>query len=204
MRPRDGNKSTNFFSWFDKLTTNGETSRISMRAPFALSASKGERRIPRRSVSAEAGFTLVELLVAAMLSGIALVGIISFYFFFTDQLQTGSDRLSMQRDGSYALEVLSQNIRGGKSVVIDPLGTGTPDRIQVKDSGGTILKDYYRDSALSQLKEQLSGQIIISNVQSLTFALVPPAINSVSINLVLQDSRNGPLAFASQETARLN
>jgi len=158
----------------------------------------------RARIGGEAGFTLVELLVAAMLTGIALVGIISFYFFFTDQLQTGSDRLSMQRDGSYALEVLSQNIRGGKSVVIDPLGTGTPDRIQIKDSGGTILKDYYRDSALSQLKEQLSGQIIISNVQSLTFALVPPAINSVSINLVLQDSRNGPLAFASQETARLN
>jgi hypothetical protein len=35
---------------FDKLSTNGKSSTISVQAPFALSLSKGERRVFKQSL----------------------------------------------------------------------------------------------------------------------------------------------------------
>ena len=46
LRSRSFNRlRKNSFSCFDKLSTNGETSMISMPGPFVLSLSKGEQRV---------------------------------------------------------------------------------------------------------------------------------------------------------------
>jgi hypothetical protein len=43
------------FKWFDKLTTNGYILIISMLPPFALSLSKGERKVFQQPVNFQDG-----------------------------------------------------------------------------------------------------------------------------------------------------
>jgi len=100
------------------------------------------------------GFTLFELMVAVILAGIMMTGALLISNQFVELWRAGNSRMEAQRQGTYALGVMERNIKQGNDYLIENYGSGTDNKITVKNIptqiGQTIVaKDivYYWDNS---------------------------------------------------------
>ena len=73
----------------------------------------------------ERGFTLMELLAAAMVFGLVGLAMGTYYLFSVQRVEEGASRAEQQRNGSLALQVMADAIRGARKVEI-PVAGGPP------------------------------------------------------------------------------
>jgi prepilin-type N-terminal cleavage/methylation domain-containing protein len=104
--------------------------------------------------NSQKGFTLFELMVAVILAGIMMTGAFLISKQFMDLWEAGKSRMEAQRQGTYALGVMERNIKQGNDYLIENYGSGTDNKITVKNIptqiGQTIVaKDivYYWDNS---------------------------------------------------------
>jgi prepilin-type N-terminal cleavage/methylation domain-containing protein len=94
------------------------------------------------------GFTLVELLIALVISLFVLAAVGSIYSYFLGIWDQANSSLELQRDGSFAIEEMAKKIRNGSEFTIDDYGTGTDNKIIiVTNATSTGLIGFYQDTA---------------------------------------------------------
>ncbi|MBI2875930.1 MAG: prepilin-type N-terminal cleavage/methylation domain-containing protein [Candidatus Tectomicrobia bacterium] len=117
----------------------------------------------------EGGFTLVEVLIVALLGSVILLGLTTLYvngLAFYDQ---GIGRLELQRQGSLAMEDMAREIREGTGFTIG----GAQDRLDVTVAAGTLA--YFR--AGNNLNFQDTAGNILTLVPS---ASVPCSVSQLT------------------------
>lgn len=100
------------------------------------------------------GFTLFELMITVLLTGIMMTGTVLLYTQFMDLWDSDNSQLEVQRQGTYALGVMEKNIKQGNDYTIENYGSGTSNKITIKNiptqtgSQPIVAKDieYYWDS----------------------------------------------------------
>jgi type II secretory pathway pseudopilin PulG len=70
----------------------------------------------------QGGISLVELLAAALVFGVVGLAMGTYYVFSVQRVEAGSARAELQRNGSLALQVVGEAIRGGRRVIIPAEG----------------------------------------------------------------------------------
>lgn len=63
------------------------------------------------------GFTLLEVLIGALLAGIFLLGLSSLYLAATRSLSHAGSTIALQRQGALALEEIARRVRGASTLV---------------------------------------------------------------------------------------
>ena len=107
----------------------------------------------------QAGFTLIELIVALLLAAIMMVGAMFIYRDFMDSWDEELSSIEIQRQGTYALAVMGNVIKNSVEFSIGDYGGGTDNKLTVTvptTSGGAKDVDYYQDDGASpkELKEK--------------------------------------------------
>jgi prepilin-type N-terminal cleavage/methylation domain-containing protein len=188
-------------------------------------------RIPAQGTArkvTQAGFTLIELIVALVLAGIMMVGALFIYRDFMDTWDRELSSMEMQRQGTYALAEMEEAIKkaihdddGGGSIqfVIGNYGGGTDNMltVTVPDSGGAEDIEYYHDDGVSpeELKRR-EGAVVTRiipdvlpetegegiEVDALTFTDDTVVGRSIRIDLRLSDSHDQTTEFTSSVRLR--
>lgn len=132
----------------------------------------------------EKGFTLVELIIALIISTmivLAVGGIIVSTFSFW---QKGEEQINLQRDISYAALVMEKNIREGISFNIP---SNTELDINQASGTGTVTASFWLDIPNNNLMADLGagGYILVNNVQDLSFTVSSTSSPAVNITLTL-------------------
>ena len=74
------------------------------------------------------GFTLFELMITVLLTGIMMTGTVLLYTQFMDLWDSDNSQLEVQRQGTYALGVMEKNIKQGNDYTIENYGSGTSNK----------------------------------------------------------------------------
>lgn len=105
------------------------------------------------------GFTLFELMVTIVLSGIMMTGAVLIYIQFMDLWNKGNSQLEAQRQGTYVLWVMEKAIKSGEKYDLSNYENDKYHKITVttlvvnKDTGVTSAQDkeYYLDKTTSPM-----------------------------------------------------
>ena len=164
----------------------------------------------------QAGFTLIELIVALLLAAIMMVGAMFIYRDFMDSWDEELSSIEIQRQGTYALAVMGNVIKNSVEFSIGDYGGGTDNKLTVTvptTSGGAKDVDYYHDDGASpkELKEKdamVTTTIIPDThieeieVANLTFTDDTIVGRSVRIDLRLTDSYGQTADFTASVRLR--
>ena len=111
------------------------------------------------------GMTLVELLVAAVITTIVILGVGTVMASGYKSLNRGFKRVDLQRDASYAMFVFSLPVKEATGAAIEEEGSKLI--IDNRDGTQTI---FFHDSDTKELKKQIDENephILIKNVEDL-------------------------------------
>ncbi|HEV8338994.1 MAG TPA: hypothetical protein VGR25_04975 [bacterium] len=113
------------------------------------------------------GITLIEVLVASGLLGLALVGIFGTIRLTFDGMAMTERQLESQQSLRVAIDRMAEELRWGEEVMTDPLCGGLcPDRITVRVSphnprrpGQAYVVTFRRDAAQRELERRLGAAV---------------------------------------------
>lgn len=128
----------------------------------------------------EKGFTLVELIIALIISTMILFavgGIIVSTFSFW---QKGEEQINLQKDISYAALVMEKNIREGIS-----FGPPPPSGTQLNINQASGIIRFWLDNNNLMADLGAGGYILVNNVQDLSFTVSSASSPAVNITLTL-------------------
>ncbi len=130
------------------------------------------------------GITLVEVLIAAILSTVAIAAAFAVYAGTMHSWEGTACLTNVQREASLAVEVMAREIRCGSSVTI---GAGS-NAISIYYDTGTsdsLMATFHTDGS-NQLID-IDGGIVTSNVSSLSFS--SPDGRAINIDVIVENGR---------------
>lgn len=142
----------------------------------------------------ERGITLVEVTVVMVLASLVMVGLVGFYVTSQNTWLTASSQVMTQRDGTLALEMMSDSIRA--SAVADV--SNSPDslhvRITLTDALGNNFIAFYWSSADSLLHWENPvgterGPLISPRIERFSATENDTLVSILALNLVDPNGR---------------
>lgn len=141
---------------------------------------------PIRSDRDQRGVTLVELMLAIMLSVVVILGAGSIYRGVDRSFKVGAEKVQDRRGASLLTKVVSRRIRVASDFVIynennpaDPLDTG--NSLALLDAAGDVVYRYVWDAANSALADSSGNRVGASHIQSVTFSLDPVSPRTIRL-----------------------
>lgn len=129
------------------------------------------------------GFSLTELLVAAAIGAVVLLGIGTFYLSTLRFYEQSSTQAALQRQATLALEEMARQIRPAQALVLDTC-KGVANALRVRNAGGDYC--FYQDANNQFIEDRpppngtwnlLAGAPATLSLSpgSLTFCFDPPS-----------------------------
>jgi type II secretory pathway pseudopilin PulG len=95
-------------------------------------------------MTSQRGFSLVELLVAAMAATLVIAGLLSLYVATTRSFGESNAQVVLQRQGALALDEIARQVRQASAIRLADCN-GVPNSVQVSTLAGTVC--YYGDDS---------------------------------------------------------
>ena len=134
-----------------------------------------------RGLRREAGLTMVEVIVATIVTAIVLLSLITLYLTSMDAWDRSGARLALQRRADLALERIAADVRAGSKVEIDP-GQTQMSIYRTTATGDSLVASY---ALVDDELQNNHGTVLAERLTSLQFASVAGC--KVSIPLTLED-----------------
>ena len=131
----------------------------------------------------EAGFTILELLIAGVAAAIVALAVMSMYISSMQAWGSAGSRLALQRSADYAVERILGDIRKGSRVVITSGGAAMAI-YRATASGDSLMVSY---SVVSNELRNSFGVVLVNRVTSLQFTSGNGV--KVGVELELYDNR---------------
>jgi hypothetical protein len=138
------------------------------------------RRLARWPLGSEAGLTLMELMVAAIVAAIVLLALVTMYITSMQAWDRSGARLALQRNAALALNQVVFDVRHGSRVEI---GAGSTElTVYRTTAGGDSLSAYYQLVG-DELRNQ-HGTVLVDKITSLQFTSPNGTHVDIQMNLV--------------------
>jgi type II secretory pathway pseudopilin PulG len=163
------------------------------------------RAIPSRS---EAGFTLIELMMGAMISVIVIVLAGGLYLSSVRSVQADSRKVTAQQEASLMSQAIARQVRAGHDIRVYRV----PNRATEVDSGDGVavidttgadrayLEWSRADSAL--VDGPAGHRVSAAHIDSLAFVVDPAFPRTVKYRYQVDDNAGYQIRFESAATAR--
>lgn len=155
----------------------------------------------------ERGFTLVELLVAAFLAGVVLLGASSLYVATTRAFDESSSQAALQRQGTLVMEELARQVRSA-TVITTTTCNGHANSLQVTtagvthcyyvDAGGELCQysaSTCRNLLAGSLRPRVPGSQAQLTANSTSFTATPVGANRADVTFRISDGLNPSMEF---------
>ena len=129
----------------------------------------------------DAGLTMVEVIVASVVTAIVLLSLVTLYLTSMDAWDRSGARLALQRRADLALERIASDVRAGSKVEISP-GQTEMSIYRTTATGDSLIASYSRVG--HELRNN-HGTVLAERLTSLQF--VSSAGCKVTIQLTLED-----------------
>jgi Tfp pilus assembly protein PilW len=154
-----------------------------------------------RMVRGEAGFTLVEIMVAGAIGAFILASVLTTYVFSMKGLRAIANYDEIHSDGRHAVDVFAQDMRGVNSVTSFSASSLTVTIPTSFSSSGSVTSTktvrYYLNSAALYRTDSSTGNtdMLATNICQLTFSLydklgngtaVPSSAKGVQVDIKLR------------------
>ncbi|MDY6862106.1 MAG: prepilin-type N-terminal cleavage/methylation domain-containing protein [Thermodesulfobacteriota bacterium] len=108
----------------------------------------------------KAGLTLIEFIVAFVLTGVMIAGASLTYVHFMDSCSREHSCMETQRQGSYAIGEMEGVIKRGTDFTIDDYGSGNDNKITITSDKGDRIFYQETGEAKNPIKDNLGNTII--------------------------------------------
>jgi Tfp pilus assembly protein PilW len=155
----------------------------------------------------EAGFTLVELMLASFLTLIVLFAAGSMYMGATRNFRTGTLKLRAQQEATLLSTVISRGVRVGSSVAVYVV----PDRstpsdsgngVAILDQGGHVIRRIEWNSSLQTLVDSTGARVTSVKLRDVMFKKVPAFPKTLRYRYKTDDERGDLVDIESSVTVR--
>lgn len=140
------------------------------------------------------GLTLIELSIATAIMALVVTPCVSVYIATTRSWEGTEALANVQRDASFAVDLMVRSIRGASGVVIG----ARPDSMDVIVHGAwgdSVCARYYVNEE-NQLVD-MNGEVIVEGVDSTVFSLDGSV---VSIDITLTDDSGTPFRWTDDQS----
>jgi hypothetical protein len=151
------------------------------------------------SVRGEGGFTLAELLVAAVVSALIVAPCVTVYLATLDSWEGTAALADTQRDAWFVIDRIVRTTRGASEVDI----SGRVDSMEVvlhRATGDTVVARYYVDSQGDLVDK--NGVVLVRNVDSISFANA--SAGGVDIDVTLTHEMGTPQCYTDDQSVLLS
>jgi hypothetical protein len=130
------------------------------------------------------GVTIIEVLIAALLSTVAIVAAFTTYAGTMHSWEGTACLTDVQREASLALEVMAREIRSGSSVAIGA-GSNSISVYYDTESGDSLMATFVANGNNELI--DIGGGIVTSHVSSVSFS--SPDGQAVNIDILIENDR---------------
>lgn len=137
-------------------------------------------RPPTEHLHDERGFTMPELIVAMLVVGLVAVAGVTAYIGTMRSWEGTAALADVQRDASFAVEVITRNTRGANEVTIDADGDSMEVVFETSTTDSVGARFYLDDQ--NRLVD-INGTVLVTDVDSLLFSSIDGKALNIDITL---------------------